>query len=161
MADTDLLDPSLSLSDSLIPNAQLIPDESGTYRRIVFLGDEKARVERYLSQSIARTILDYEQVWRKHDRNKRAYEALSNEGEAITLPMCRANTNQQHAWLIDTLFSRDPWMGCDPLGNRKYTIVAKNSDTGVYEERKVSATDEAKAIRALINYKWTYRLPMR
>lgn len=167
MTDTLLLDPSASITDTvdqdgnITANAQIVPDQDGIYKRIVWLGGEMDRVNRFLDLSINRTLMDYEGTWSKRDRNIRAYEALSEQGEAITLPMCRSNTNQQHAWLMDTYYSRHPELAVDPLGDRKFTIAVKNADTGVYEERRVTATDEAVGIRQLVNYKWTYRLPMR
>lgn len=183
MQELDQLDPSLLLDNPVYSlsaattstpaaNATLIPTADGAYTRIVFTrsgstgdgistSDEYDRVCQFLSKSIRRTKEDYEGVWAKRDKNKRAYEGLPVKGEAITLPMCRSNTNQQHAWLIDTLYSRDPFMDCEALGDRKFTIVTKNPDTGIYSQQQVTAVDEAKGIRDLINYKWTHRLPMR
>src|SRR2546429_153359 len=97
-------DPTASLAESEIANAEIVPTKDGQYKRIVFTPDEKQRVELFLALSIAKTRDDYVALLAKRDRNKAAYEGLSDQGENITLPWCRTMTNQQHAWLIDTVF---------------------------------------------------------
>lgn len=155
-------DPTASLAESLTPNATVVPDESGYYERVIFTPEERARFKTYLKTQIKKTVEDYSNgIWTKREQNKRAYEALEEKGEAITLPMARSMTNQQHAWLVNTVFSKDPFITTKPLGDSKFDIVVKNADLGIMEEKKVSGTDYCKAIESLIDYKWRTRLPMR
>lgn len=156
-------DPTASLAESLTPNAEVVPDESGFYERIVFTPEERARFKAYLKMQIEKTVKDYDEggIWTKRERNKRAYEGLTDKGEAITLPMTRAMTNQQHAWLVNTVFSKEPIITSKPLGDSKFDIVVKDPDLGVMTPKKVSGTDYCKALESLFEFKWKVRLPMR
>lgn len=156
-------DPTASLAESLVPNAEVVPDESGFYERIVFTPEEKERFKTYLQTQIKKTVKDYDEagIYKKREQNRRAYEGLSDKGEAITIPMARAMTNQQHAWLINTVFSREPIITSKPLGDSKFSIVIKDPDTGMMREKQISGTDYCKALESLFEYKWKIRLPMR
>lgn len=160
MADLSVTDdPTASLVEQSEANARIIPDEGGMHERVVFLGGERERIEQFLDLSIAKAKLDHSAAYTKRDTNKRAYEALSDKGENITLPWCRQMTNQQHAWLVNMAFSKDPLISCQAIGDSTYEIVIEGPEG--YEKKTVTAADEATAIEALLNYKWKYRLPMR
>lgn len=161
----DQLDPSESLVESLTPNAMLVPDEFGLHQKIVWLGDERSRVEEHLSKQLTGTIDAYTQIWEKRAQNQAAYEGLSEKGEAITLPWSRSQVNQQHAWLMERVFSANPVISVRPLGDNKFQVVVTERDEAGNilnaEPVSVSASDVADTMQRLIDYKWTVRLPMR
>ena len=152
-------DPTASLSESGEVNAQLVPDESGFYSRVVLTSGERERVKMYLKLMLAKMNEDYGPIWAKREQNKRAYEGLPEKGEAITIPFCRSMTNQQHAWLVNTVFSKDPVVTVKPLGDSKFTIDVQGQ--GGVQSKVVSGTDYTRSIERLIQHKWTVRLPMR
>jgi hypothetical protein len=162
MQDLSAIDPTASLVETLTPNGYLIPqDEYGLHNRVVFLADERERVEKYLAAQIKATRQNYTNVWAKRAENIKAYEAISDKGEAITLPVSRAQVNQQHAWLIERVFDADPVISIRPLGDGDWPILSKDKDTGLVQPAIATSSDVAADSQALIHYKWTYRLPMR
>jgi hypothetical protein len=154
-----LNDPTASLAESGEVNAVLAPDENGYYVRVIPTPEERERIKMYHQLMIAKMKEDYAPIFAKREQNKKAYEGLPEKGEAITIPVTRAMTNQQHAWLVNQVFSKDPIITCKPLGDVKFNITV--SSAAGYQDKELSGQDYARPIEQLIDHKWRTRLPMR
>src|SRR6185503_16145333 len=161
MLDLSSLDPTASLVDSGKPNARIVADKYNLHQKIVFIDDEKSRVQTYLSRQIKKCSDDRENALTKRSKNIEAYEGIAGKGETITLPFSRQQANQQHAWLMDRVFSAEPTVSVLPLGDGVFHITTPNPDTGIVEDVTVTYSEEADAIESLLHFKWSHRLPIR
>lgn len=163
MLDLSTLDPTASLVDAEEPkaNAKILADKFNLHQKVVFLEEEKTRVQAYLSRQIKKCNDDRENALAKRVRNIEAYEGLADKGETITLPFARQQANQQHAWLMDRIFSADPYVSVLPLGDGSFHISVPDPDTGIVEDKKVTYSAMADDIEALLQFKWEHRLPVR
>lgn len=163
----DLLDPTASVTESGKANAKLIPYENGDVR-IVWIGEERERFNAYVKHLIEQAKEFYKPLYRKRARNKAAYETVGGKKEAIQLTLVRAFIGQQHAWLMNRLFSKAPMLSGRALGDEQTEIIippVMDQQTGEPKEEArietITSVDAADGMADLVNYKWRYRLGMR
>ena len=136
-------------------SGELIPDKDG-YLRAVFTETTRDALRKAFKQSIDATIRDYEAINTKRDANLRAYEATVTRGEAIILPIVKRDVNQQLAWHLDAIFSKEPPFTVTALDNDPIQILV---DNGNGAEIVVMSGDEyAKQAQEMLNYYLLHRI---
>lgn len=128
----------------------LVPDGSG-YRRAIFTETTLEAVTKTFSDAIDSVLKDYGTIDEKRKQNLDAYEGKSDKGEAITIPVVKRDANQQLAWLLDRLFSKDPFITVRAIEAGDVQVVVKD-ENGVAYLDMVTTEDEARALQSLVNY---------
>lgn len=128
----------------------LLPGVNG-YRRAVFAEDILPVVTAAFTAHIDNTLNDYKKIDERRTQNLKAYEGQSEKNEAITIPIVKRDSNQQLAWLLRTLFSKDPFISVKPLEAGYVQLVVEDENGSVYLDQ-VTTEEEAEALELLVNF---------
>lgn len=138
-------------------SGQLVPDESG-YLRAVFTPTTRKALRDVFSKNFSTTLSDYEKVDARRQANLKAYEAISDKGEAITIPIVKRDVNQQLAWLVDAM-ATDPPFSVKALDTDPVEIII--ADGGQPQIVKRNPDEYAAELQALVNFYLIHKLRFR
>lgn len=127
----------------------LVPGDGG-YLRAVFTDVTREEIKKSFGQIIKNTLDEYKPIDARRESNLRAFEATSGSGEAITIPTIKRDANQQLAWLINEILSKDPPFTVRALDNDMIEVLV---DEGAGPQIVQIAADEyAEQLTALVNF---------
>jgi hypothetical protein len=141
-------------------SGSIVPDERG-YLRAVFAPSVREQLNALFARHIEDRAKEYAPVDRRRQANIEAYEGQSGKGETITIPVVKRDANQQLAWLLNTLFSKEPLMSVVPLESGSVQVIVQDEETGETVLKMVSTEEEADALEALVNFYLENRVGFR
>lgn len=132
-------------------SGRLVPGV-GDYLRAIFNDSAREALRKTFTTVIPATIKDYEAINSKRDANLRAYEATPKQGEAIILPIVKRDVNQQFAWHMEAIFSKEPPFTVSALDNDPIEILVDNGDGAGAQIQVISGDDYADQLEEMLNF---------
>lgn len=132
-------------------SGQLVPNEDG-YLRAVFTDTTREYLKRTFRQSMSQVVKDHTDINARREANLKAYEAGHVPGQAIDLPVVKRDVNQQYAWHLDAIFSKEPAFTARALDNDDVPLVVDEGDGEGAQLATKPADEYAKELEALINF---------
>jgi hypothetical protein len=140
------------------PSGSLVPGVNG-YLRAVFSETVYPEIKKSFGQIIANTKKEYEPIDARREANLKAYEAASGTGEAITIPVIKRDVNQQLAWILDAILSKEPPFTVRALDNDPVPVLAGSEDAP--ELIPIPADEYAEQLQALVNFYLLHKIGFR
>lgn len=156
-------DPIGALLEMKGDSAEIIPDQINGYDRVVPQPQLLEQMAAMYADAILSTDQDYQPQWAALLKHERAYEGESDGDETITIPFCKRITNQQTAFLTNSILSKSPIVAVKPLDGGTYEIpdaVLDESDpmAPVVSTSQITAEDAANLYQTYLQYKLTQRI---
>lgn len=122
------------------------------YYRFIPSPEEREALEKRFAKELRDTINDYVPILKKREENHKAYEGISPQDAVITIPVCKRDTNQQHAWQTEALLSKEPYITVKPLEEGVFETVEGGNVAGI------STEEWAKDLEDWLDFKLRHRL---
>lgn len=135
----------------------LVPDDDG-YLRAIFTDATREHLRKTFTQIFKTTVNDHEPINARREGNLKAYEARTEKGEAITLPVVKRDVNQQLAWHLDAIFSKKPPFTATALDNDPQEILVDQGDGRGAQVVMIAGDEYAKQLQELVNYYLLHRV---
>jgi hypothetical protein len=135
---------------------RMVTGQNG-YRRAVLTDASREALRIAFKEQIATAVKDHANLDKTREANLRAYEAQHDPGAAITIPNVKRDTNQQFAWLLDAVFTKDPTFTVRALDNDPVAILVE-SEPGRPEEIALPADEYARQLEAALNFYTKHRI---
>lgn len=89
--------------------------------------DERERIEKWLSEEIAQTLLDYVPIWAEAQENIETYKAgkqrLNDGTDILPSPLARIAADQTISWAYNKLLRPRPLLSIDPYFPAVYDVM--------------------------------------
>lgn len=122
--------------------------------------EDKARLDAYISEELEAAIKDSEETWNRALKNRKAFNAMSDRDELLTIPICKRDALQQIAWTYNTLTRKKPIVSVTPdEPGEMQVIVPQEVDDPFLGKRiepkamTLTSEDEAKGLEDLLQFK--------
>lgn len=129
------------------------------YERVVFTGEERDRFAAYLDERISSTLKEYIPIHQQMVEDLKTYDGVGAPGEIITITVAKADTNQQHAWLTNSLLSKKPYITATPLEAGEIQVLTQDPATGAASVAMASTEELAQDYEDLFQHKLTESIP--
>ncbi len=127
------------------------------YLRAIFTDTTREALRTTFRRLTSAAVEDHAELNKRRDANHQAYEAQFVPDRAITIPVLKRDTNQQQAWLLDSVFSKDPPFSVRALDNDPVTVLVETTP-GYPEEVVLGADEYAKQLQALVNFYTVHKI---
>jgi hypothetical protein len=143
-------------------SGSIVPDERG-YLRAIFAPEVLTSINALTANLIETTNKEYGPIDARRQANLAAYEAAAStsKDQTITVPVIKRDVNQQLAWLINTIFSKDPTISCIPLESGNVQVIIRDAETGAQRLETVTTEEEANALESLVEFYLSDRIGFR
>lgn len=129
----------------------LVPDENG-YSRAIFTETTREALKKAFKSITEATLNDYKPIDARRDANLKAYEAKTEPGQAIILPVVKRDVNQQLAWHLDAIFGKKPPFTATALDNDPIEILVDEGDGQGARIVMMPGDEYAKQLQETVNY---------
>ena len=137
-------------------SGELVAGTNG-YLRAVFTDTTREALKLAFKRLTGATVNEHDTLNSRREANIRAYEAQYEPDKAITIPVLKRDANQQYAWLLDSVFSKDPVFTVRALDNDQIEILSE-PEPGRPEVVMMPADVYAKQLQALVNFYTLHRI---
>lgn len=153
------VDPIASIEEGEV-TGRIQVDADGYEHFIPATPEDQARLEAYISEELEAAIKDSEAKWDAALKNRKAFNAMSDKDELLTIPICKRDALQQIAWTYNTLTRKKPIVSVTPDEPGEVEVIVPEEVTDPFGNKVVqpktvtlTSEDEAKGLEDLLQFK--------